>query len=592
MLVYGDWQRQAATSDLLPELSAQASALEVTGPGIARHSGLVGLLIAAGELTQALADDAAQAGVETETEAVRVANQLTFNLATALYRSYCQPQTPRLYLGSSLLATLRGLPLPSRLGLKMPEGYAYYSLYPELYFATSEQLRAERHPCTRVIGIRSIGASLGAAVAAVLGSEPPTTVRPGGHPFQREIKLSSMLADRLLTNQAATNYAIVDEGPGLSGSSFGAAADWLEDRGVAAERLHFFPSHDSPLSIHASDRHRHRWQAARKYVPDFDAMLIQGNPPQMRLSDWVADLTGPLATELEDVGYGQWRAKLYPEARIWPGVNCQQERRKYLLTAQDGRTWLLKFAGLGRYGEEKLERATVLQRAGFIPPTTGLRHGFLVQEWLAAARPLPTVTHYDRSALIAQVASYLAYLVSSFPAPHAWQGATPAQLLHMARHNSEQSIGAEYASLLDRWQGQLPTLQASQRRTATDNKLHAWEWLVLPDGRLLKADALDHHASHDLVGAQDPAWDIAGATVELWLNPTEQAALLHQIGQRAGYRVDAEKLNFYTACYLAFQIGHADMAAAVMGNDLDEAGRLNYARDRYAERLRGLLAGL
>src|SRR3954453_21950736 len=61
----------------------------------------------------------------------------------------------------------------------------------------------------------------------------------------------------------------------------------------------------------------------------------------------------------------------------------------------------------------------------------------------------------------------------------------------------------------------MPSLE---RHVLTDNRMHAWEWLVTPEGRILKADALDHHRGNDLVGPQDVAWDLAGAAVELELD--------------------------------------------------------------------------
>ncbi len=63
------------------------------------------------------------------------------------------------------------------------------------------------------------------------------------------------------------------------------------------------------------------------------------------------------------------------------------------------------------------------------------------------------------------------------------------------------------------------------RPVAIDGKLHAWEWLVRLDGALIKSDAYDHHASHDLVGCQDTAWDIVGAAVELELTTSRSCAL-------------------------------------------------------------------
>ncbi len=88
-----------------------------------------------------------------------------------------------------------------------------------------------------VIGIRSIGTTLGAVVAAALDAPPPDTVRPFGDPFARQAELPPGIVEN------GAHYVIVDEGPGLSGSSFGAVADWLQARGVPLERIAFLPSH-------------------------------------------------------------------------------------------------------------------------------------------------------------------------------------------------------------------------------------------------------------------------------------------------------------------------------------------------------------
>jgi hypothetical protein len=160
----------------------------------------------------------------------------------------------------------------------------------------------------------------------------------------------------------------------------------------------------------------------------------------------------------------------------------------------------------------------------------------------------------------------------------------------MARYNASQALGPEIAAELDRFQAEIPRLTRSARFTCTDNKLHLWEWLALPDGRLLKTDALDHHASHDLIGAQDLAWDIAGASIELSLSSDEQASLIEAISRASPYRADRSTLTFYTACYLAFQLGYYSMATAIEGgSDEAERARLSAASHRYQSTLTRLL---
>jgi hypothetical protein len=111
-------------------------------------------------------------------------------------------------------------------------------------------------------------------------------------------------------------------------------------------------------------------------------------------------------------------------------------------------------------------------------------------------------------------------------------------------------------------------LQRLVRPVRTDGRLHAHEWLRLPEGRLLKADALDHHRGHDLIGAQDIAWDEAGALVELGLTT--------DLG-------DPQLRAFYRVAYCAFQIG-----AHTLGKGMSpaaEAPRHEAALARYRSAL-------
>ncbi len=494
-------------------------------------------------------------------------------------RSFFEADLAWLIAGIKALTHIK---LPRQIQVKTLEGFAYYSLYPEMYVKAAIQLLAgDRMKRPQVVGILSIGAALAEVVAGTMlarrGLNGWYYLRPHGHPFERRLGLSP--AGELWTKypiQAQRSHLIIDEGPGLSGSSFGAVADWLEAQGLARERIVFFPSHDNPLGPQASEAHRERWATARKYVASFESVFIETG----KLAEWVSDLTGGVG-ELEDIGYGRWRAKLLPEAD-WPPVNIQQERRKYLCSV-GGRQWLLKFAGLGHYGEDKLPLARSLAEAGFTAPLVGLRHGFSVSEWWAGAKPLTNalLRQIDRTRLVDFVAGYLAHRARHFPAP-AGAGATVPQLFEMMRYNTAQSIGEPYAARLERWQARIDELAAAERRILTDNKMQPWEWLLLPDGRLLKADALDHHASHDLVGAQDIAWDIVGAIIELNLSRDEAQRLLAAFAAQTGYHPTSQQLAFYTYAYIAFQMGHYTLSAQALAGEVDEATRLRERADAWA----------
>ena len=60
--------------------------------------------------------------------------------------------------------------LPPEIEISVPEGFAYYALDPELYRIAARRFRDEARPeRVAVIGIRSIGTTLGAIVASELG---------------------------------------------------------------------------------------------------------------------------------------------------------------------------------------------------------------------------------------------------------------------------------------------------------------------------------------------------------------------------------------------------------------------------------------
>jgi hypothetical protein len=324
-------------------------------------------------------------------------------------------------------------------------------------------------------------------------------------------------------------------------------------------------------------------------VAEFEGLFVS---PEARwpLASWVADLTGEAAGPLEDLSAGRWRQRLFPDRSRWPAADVQGERRKYLLTT-GGRRWLLKFAGLGRYGREKLALAQGLGDARLIPPVTGLRHGFLVGPWLEEARPLP-LAGIAPEALLDAMAAYLAFRAARFPASPEERGATPLKLFEMAVHNTRRALGPGFAGAVRDWQGRLPEIARRERPILGDNKMHAWEWLVTPEGAILKADALDHHRGNDLVGPQDVAWDLAGAAVELDLDQAGLEHLAAAVARHAGLRQpERARLDFYTLAYLAFQTGRHTLAAEALEPTAPaEAARLRAEVERYAERLRRAIA--
>jgi hypothetical protein len=601
MLVYGDATRVEDPGEKIAAIFAGLVSLAEVDLPIERHAILADLLVEAGELEQGLLDHQLSIHQEERPSPVgEAATRLTRAVAGVLLPSFrthgLLPAGEAVWFATApieeALQDLLTQELPRTIQVSVPEGYAFYGLYPETFLCAAEALRDEGDVALRVIGIRSIGTSLAAAVASVVGERAAVaSVRPGGHPFQRRLAIGERLGRELLATGEGSRprYAVVDEGPGLSGSSFGCVADWLEDQGVPPDEISFFPSHRGGFGPYASERHRQRWNEARRHVVDFETIFASpgGRWP---LVQWVEDLTGRAEETAEDMSAGRWRERLFPDRAQWPAVDVHGERRKYLLTAR-GKRWLLKFAGLGRYGREKLELGRALEAADLIPPIAGLRHGFLVGPWLDSACPLPLAPEVDRRAFLETVARYLAFRAERFPARANSRGASPQKLYEMAAHNTGQGLGSGWAEKVRVWEEKLLELARLERPVLSDNKMHAWEWLATPDGRILKSDALDHHRGNDLVGAQDPAWDLAGAAVELDLDQAELAFLCDAIASRSrAARTEPIQLGFYTLAYLAFQLGRCSLAAQALeqASPADSAA-LRREGERYAARLRQVL---
>lgn len=541
MWVYGDRTRRVRPAELL----AEAEAAWRAGDGV---SALVGL----GQLIQGVADaEFAQRGCDAR-------SPVTDALMAAMMGAAGASAAPAPDF-ASLEASLKRS-APEALQVRVPEGYAFYALHPALYAAAARQLPPADW---RVIGIRSIGASLSAAAAAVLGAPPPATVRPVGPPFERELRLSPELRAEWALH--AGRFVVVDEGPGLSGSSFGAVADALERLGVGRERIAFLPGHGGDLGPQASPEHRARWAGALRPVAEFDAVVLP------ELDRAVEALVGPATAPMRDISGGGWRS-----LRGWsdpPPINAGQERRKFLHETREGR-WLVKFAGLGPIGAAKLERARALAGAGLTPEPAGVAEGFLVERWIEGAGPL--------NGKPLQRLGELLVARSKLPA-ETEEGASLVDLAEMLRVNAGEALGPAAAEAAGRWAGRARLLERGVERVHVDGRLHRWEWLAPPSGRPLKTDAVDHSQAHDLVGPQDIRWDLAGAEFEFDLTPGETEGL------RPDLSVSDPLFGFMRLAYPAFQLGLWTMAADAQAGWPEEAARARGQARRYRRRLAALL---
>ena len=419
--------------------------------------------------------------------------------------------------------------LPATLEIRQPEGFAYYALFPEAYVAAALRFYRDAKPAKCVVvGIRSIGTSLSAAVAGALLEQgvcvDSFTVRPTGHPFHRVTKIDRPIDSSLF-------HLIVDEGPGLSGSSMASVADALSALGVPDEKLIFFPSWnpdpDRLSSIPARDRFRRH------------SIYVEAHDP---FPGWT------------EISGGNWR-NLYFSPREFPAVHPQHERRKFL--SPDG-SFLAKFAGLGERGRTALERARILHELGFSPQPVGLTSGFLLS-CLVPGHPVRNVT----PALIRRVKDYL--FTRKFPssAPVPWN-----TLSEMICVNLEEGLNIDASPLLAMRPAivDAPTFEL-------DGRMLIHEWIETPGG-FLKTDAVDHADDHFFPGPQDLAWDVAATIVEFSLPERFLEGFPSSLQRR---------IPFYLVAYSAFRLGYCRMAEQ---SAPDESARFRKLASKYEAVLR------
>lgn len=580
MLVYGDVEHIENAAAVRASISRMMIACIEMQPSRQRHETLIRAFILTGELVQGLADqEFGRKGADDVSELQDAGAKLLRMQARAIMQSWRNGFAGVLSFPEDWTAKLESLSSADPVRMKRAEGYAFYALYPESYIEAASI--SNLTPKTVVLGIRSIGTGLAALVSAALGAEPAYSLRPTGHPFKRCLRVTPALSKRILADRD-TDFAIVDEGPGLSGSSFGCVADWLQANGVAPDRLHFFPSHTGEPGPHASGPHRTRWRDRPRHVISFDDVALKAQDPKHRLQTWADDIVGVVRSSWRDLSGGAWRSVRYRDPSYWPPSYMQMEKRKFLMEAEGG-AWLVKFAGLCGSDVDKAQRGSLLSEAGFIPRIAGTCYGFIVEEWLDGT-PLDH-RGASRRDIIDHLGRYLGFRARHLPARNG--GASIQKLCEMAVFNIAEAGGSDMAEKLRCMIGTPERLAGRLRRVDTDNRLHPWEWLTTTTGRIMKTDALDHNTAHDLIGCQDIAWDVVGACVEFEFSSKERDRLADLIGREADCDLRDDVLKFFEPCYLGFQIGLWSQARASV--DGAEAERTENTIERYLDRLRQLI---
>jgi hypothetical protein len=594
MLVYGDHQFSADLHVLctgLQELTARAQAhpqnLELVRT----------LLIACGQVEQAAHDAFAQ----TLGEVAARAHATSFHAATAAAAAafyslaHRQPEhlpTPRINASAALRdlsACLHGaLAAPNlSVAVKTPEGFNLHALYPEQYvlaagrwLADHGDLPAAGAPPVIVVGIRSIGTTLAAVVATVLRAAglnvDSFTVRPGGHPYARVLDLGI----RTLASDA--HALVVDEGPGISGSSMAAVAAALAGAGIADHCIAFLPGHTHDPGGMGSEEVRRWWRHAPRYVAGADDVTFDGMPLLQALAAHLPEET----TGVDNLSGGVWRRHLYPTPAAWPPICNHFERVKHRFTLRSGRQVLCKFLGMAAATPDLQPAAGAAITAltgrvshGLATPPLALAHGFMATEWLPG---IPLARHTAPGEMPEILGAYVARIAGPALTERDF-GAAVARIADMIYVNTTEALGAAAAEQTRRFQ---PGPNCP-RLVYGDGHLQPYEWLKGAGVPPQKVDGVGHSCDHTLIGLQSVAWDVAGAMVEWELDVHAAGRLLQAYHTAGGLLLDAHTLQFYRLAYAAFRTGQCALASEF--HDPNERERLVAAYAGYRQQLALLL---
>lgn len=551
MLVYGDHKECMETSLMIGRIREIVRFLAVRPD----YDHAVELLSECGSLETAVTDQLC-----TDAERVTVltsgCRQLTLSAAWILNRCYRSESVER----SSLQSIMKQLEIvgtvgwPREIEYSVPEGYAFYALYPECYICSAEKFYNQVHPSRVVcIGLRSIGSSLSAVVASrlqQLGVEAVSfTVRPRGHPFDRYVEFGGELVDFVRSGLSGL-FLIVDEGPGLSGSSLCGTARSLEAIGVSAHNVVLFPSWVPSGRELLSEQAKICWPVYRKVCTAFEDVKSR----MRRFSS---------LGECLEVSAGRWREVLWGPHSEYPAVNPFHERRKFLVRGEESNRYrsVLKFAGLGKEARESETLSRSLEERNFAPAVIDCSEGFIQYEFIDGSR------HQGNpgNEFLSTVADYFACRREVLPVDR--KPVPLEQMELMIRVNTEESIGRRFAEGIS--SNSLIREELYYEDTAAvDGRMFPHKW-VNSSGNWYKLDGTDHHRDQFLPGVQNSAWDVAGFFIEFGLSRAQRKIFLEMYGKRMADPFIIERLPFYLVAYSAFRTGYAVMAAESLGESSD-----------------------
>jgi len=327
MLVFHDWSRKWRLRSF-----ARECLWKLSSPLLSEIDHWRQVLIRVGQLEQGYFDLLPQEEVFKKNERATAIRGLTDKVANGFHAcfKFGADYSTKLKLSENLSQITRSLEQIQQfenrcLTIKTPEGFAFYSLFPEQYCSSAERWATDQAAGSNkkvlVVGIRSIGTTLSAVVAATLNAlgwkAERITVRPTGPPFSRTMPV------RPFAGNGRRCALVVDEGPGLSGSSMIAVAQWLSEAGIS--QIALLPGHNSGPGPKASSELRQLWSKLPLFFTPLEEVRWQG-----RSFGETLQRESGIPGELHDLSSGVWRNWAYNKRTEWPAVCVNLERRKLL----------------------------------------------------------------------------------------------------------------------------------------------------------------------------------------------------------------------------------------------------------------------
>ncbi|MDB6123175.1 MAG: glutamate-semialdehyde -aminomutase-like protein [Pedosphaera sp.] len=592
MIVYGDPQFEARIWELLRRLEHKLAAADPNDLDMLRA-----LLIQSGQFEQAMVDFLPQENISS---IIRV--QTVTDFAAAAF--YATLQKCVIGLSIPLISAERALEFMSHelrhlrifenalVTVKIPEGFEFYTLFPEQYCASALQWLERNSLSTRnrtalVVGIRSIGTSLSALVTATLAAAGwqtrRVTVRPTGHPFERKVDFAAHDLD------SRSRALIVDEGPGISGSSMAAVAKALAASGFKPEQISFLPGHGGGPGSAASAETHAWWASTVRHVNPLGNLRWNG----CSLTELLAQKSAVLCNEakipssqMQDLSAGQWRQKVYSNETDWPAVCMPFEKSKYLYSTRSGVAVLWKFIGFGSIGDNLQSFREPIANEFFNREKTdhltslGYLHGFLALPWING-KPL-VQSDANNSEVINAIAHRIIAAVGP-PLSAADQADSVSRLSQMLHWNAQEVFGKNIAL---RTQAVIKAAcNLPSGPSHGDGRMAPHNWIRASDGTLFKTGSLGNRIDHTIVGRQPVIWDVAGAMVEWDFTIASAAPLVRAVNDAFTSAINADALTFYCMAYAAFQMGQASLCADLCNVNPGEKTRLKSAVAFYRNQL-------